>query len=368
MDDKLSRRFWLASTVALLSGVRLRGQPPDVRYSTDVSVVNVLATVRDKQGRIVRDLAKDDFTLAEDGRPQTIRYFSTQTDLPLTLGLLVDVSESQRRLLATERGASYRFLDQVLREDRDFAFVLHFTKEVELLQDLTASRKLLQSAIDAIGNPPPSAPNRTGASRGQQRGGGSQRGGRPPQGGGRGAGGGSGTALHDAVLLASDELMKKQKGRKALILLSDGVDTGSKVRLDDAIGSAQRADTLVYALRFYDKEAYVREFPGLGGLGGGRGGRGGGRGGGYPSGPSGEDGKAALKRLAKETGASYFEPTKKLPIEAIYSQIEEELRNQYNLGYTPDSVAGSGEYRRIQLTVRQKGMVVQTREGYYARP
>ena len=258
MDYTLSRRRWLASSVALLSGVRLRGQPPDVRYSTDVSVVNVLATVRDKQGRIVRDLTKDDFALAEDGRPQTIRYFSTQTDLPLTLGLLVDVSESQRRLLATERSASYRFLDQVLREDRDFAFVIHFTREVELLQDLTASRKLLQTAIDAIGNPAPRPPDRSGAGRGQPRGGGY------PRGGGRGAGGLGGTAMHDAVLLASDELMRKQKGRKALILLSDGVDNGSKVRLEEAIGSAQRADTLVYALRFYDEEAYVQEFPRLG--------------------------------------------------------------------------------------------------------
>ena len=362
MDYIVSRRRWLASTVTLLSGVSLRGQPPDVRYSTDVSVVNVLATVRDKQGRIVRDLTKDDFNLVEDGRPQTIRYFATQTDLPLTLGLLVDVSESQRRLLATERGASYRFLDQVLREDRDLAFVLHFTREVELLQDLTASHKLLQTAIDVIGNPPPSPTDRSGGARGQQRGSGYPRGGgRSPQGGGRGAGGGGGTALHDAVLLASDELMKKQKGRKALILLSDGVDSGSKVRLDDAIGSAQRADTLVYALRFYDEEAYVREFPRFGG-------RGGGRGGGYPSGRSGEDGKETLKRLAKETGAGYFEPTTKLPIGAIYSQIEEELRNQYNLGYTPDKAAGSGEYRRIQLTTRRKDLLVQTREGYYGRP
>ena len=363
MDYTLSRRRWLASTAALLSGVRLRGQPPDVRYSTDVSVVNVLATVRDKQGRIVRDLTKDDFTLAEDGRPQTIRYFSTQADLPLTLGLLVDVSGSQRRLLATERSASYRFLDQVLREDRDFAFVIHFTKEVELLQDLTASRKLLQTAIDAIGNPAPRPPDRSGAGRGQQRGGNSPRGaGRSPQGGGRGAGGmAGGTALHDAVLLASDELMMKQKGRKALILLSDGVDNGSKVPLDEAIGRAQRADTLVYALRFYDAEAYVQEFPRLGG-------RGGGRGRGYPAGRTGGDGKEVLQRLAKETGAGYFEPTKKLTIEAIYSQIEEELHNQYNLGYTSDKAAGSGEYRRILLTARHKDLVVQTREGYYGRP
>jgi VWFA-related protein len=170
-----------------------------------------------------------------------------------------------------------------------------------------------------------------------------------------------GTALHDAVLLASDELMKKQKGRKALILLSDGVDYGSKVPLDEAIGAAQRADTLVYALRFYDAEAYAREFPRLGGLGGRRGR-------GDPAGWTGGDGRKVLKRLAKETGAGYFEPTRKLPVGAIYGQIEEELRNQYNLGYTPDKAAGSGEYRRIQLTARRKDLVVRTREGYYGRP
>jgi VWFA-related protein len=349
MDYIVSRRRWLASTVTLLSGIPLRGQPPDVRYSTDVSVVNVLATVRDKQGHIVRDLTKDDFTLAEDGRPQVIRYFSTQTDLPLTLGLLVDVSGSLRRLLATERGASYRFLDQVLREDRDFAFVIHFTGEVELLQDLTASRKLLQTAIDAIGNPPPSPPDRSGVGRGQQRGSSYPRGGgRSPQGGGRGAGG---TALHDAVLLASDELMKKQQGRKALILLSDGMDNGSKVSLNSAIEAAQRADTLVYSLRYYDRQGSFGL--GRGGVSVNRGGAG---------------GKEALSRISKETGAAFYEPSDKQPIAKIYSLIEEELRNQYNLGYTPDKAPGSGEYRRIQLTVRRKDLVVQTREGYYGRP
>jgi VWFA-related protein len=344
MDYLVSRRRWLASAVTLLSGIPLRGQAPDARYSTDVSVVNVLATVRDKQGRIVRDLTKEDFSLAEDGRPQTIRYFSTQTDLPLSLGLLVDVSVSERRMLATERGASYRFLDQVIREDRDFAFVIHFTREVELLQDLTASRKLLQTAVDAIGNPPPSPSERSGVGRGQQRGGNNPRGGRSPQGGRRGAGSVFGTALHDAVLLASDELMRKQKGRKALILLSDGVDTGSKVSLNSAIAAAQRADALVYSLRYYDRQGSVGLR--LGGTGG----------------------KAALIKMSKETGGAFYEPTGKQPIAKIFSQIEEELRNQYNLGYTPDKVAGSGEYRRILLTVDRKGLVVQTREGYYGRP
>jgi len=360
LDLLLTRRGWLVSFFAL-PGLRLLAQQPDARYSTQVDVVNVLATVRDKQGHIVRDLTKADFTLTEDGRPQVISYFSPQADLPLTLGLLVDVSQSQRNLLETERRASYRFLDQVLREGKDFAFVIHFAGESELLQDLTASRALLQPAVQAIGNPPPQPSERPGRGR-SQTGGQPPRGtGRAPQAGGRGRGGIGGTVLKDAVYLAADELMSKQQGRKALILLSDGVDNGSKVTLDSAIEAAQHADTLVYSLRFYDEEAYRREFPGFG-----RGGIGGRLGGLGRGGLSGAEGKDALKRISRETGAGFYEPSKKLSVDEIYSQIEEELRNQYSLGYTPDS-RGAGGYRKIKLTVKRGGLVVQTRDGYYAR-
>src|ERR1700751_103067 len=123
------------------------GAQPNVKFSTDVNVVNVLATVHDKQGKVIKNLVQDDFTLEEDGRPQVIRYFSQQSDSPLTLGLLVDTSGSQRNVLEQERGASSKFLEQVLREDRDKAFLIHFDQEVELLQDLTSSRKDLQSAL-----------------------------------------------------------------------------------------------------------------------------------------------------------------------------------------------------------------------------
>ena len=348
---------------ALVAAGRLRGQQPDVTYSANVSVVNVLATVRNRQGQIVRDLSKDDFRLEEDSRPQVIRYFSAQSDLPLTLGLLVDTSLSQRRLLDTERHASYQFLDQVLREDKDVAFVIHFDQEVELLQDLTSSRKLLESALESLATPEPRPLYRRGG-QGPQPGGG-----RYPQGGGtrrRPAG----TTLYDAVRLASDELMKKQQGRKALVLLSDGVDQGSKVTLDSSIESAQRADTLVYSIRYYDPEAYQREFGRGGGMGGpmGRRGR---MGGGYPMPryPSAEpvDGKKVLQRTSRETGAGYFEPTSKQPIDKIYAQIEEELRSQYNLGYTSDKPGGAGEYRKIRVATAQTGLTVQAREGYYAR-
>ena len=232
----------------------------DTTFSTDVKVVNVFTTVRDKQGQIVRNLTKDDFALEEDARPQTIRYFSQETNLPLTLGLLIDTSMSQRRVLGQERTASYTFLERVLREDKDQAFVIHFDREVELLQDLTSSRKKLESALGSVETPAPS-----------QRGGG-----RYPTGSGGRRGGG--TALYDSVLLASDELMRKQAGRKALILLTDGVDNGSKVSLATAIESAQRADTLVYSVLFADPDAYGGGYnagpPRMGGRHGGYGGGG----------------------------------------------------------------------------------------------
>src|SRR5580692_1060934 len=140
-EDIISRRHLLGSGLSILLADKLLRAQQDSTFSTDVNVVNVFATVRDKKGQILRNLTKDDFTLAEDGRPQTIRYFSQESGLPLTLGLLVDTSMSQRRVLGKERDASYRFLDQVLREDRDKAFLIHFDREIELLQDLTSSRK-----------------------------------------------------------------------------------------------------------------------------------------------------------------------------------------------------------------------------------
>ena len=225
-DYSISRRSILALLPLFPAARLLRAQQPDKTFSTDVKVVNVFATVRNKQGQIVRDLTKDDFALEEDGHPQTIRYFSKESDLPLTLGLVVDTSGSQRRVLDQERSASSTFFDQVLRENKDMAFVIHFDSEVELLQDLTSSRKQLQSAISQLDVAPPRQLQRPGS---QYPGGGRRR-------------GGGGTSLYDAVLLASDELMKKQTGRKALIVLSDGVDNASKSTLADANRKNLRPD------------------------------------------------------------------------------------------------------------------------------
>ena len=329
-------------------------------FSSNVKVVNVLATVRDKHGQIVNNLTKDDFKLQQDGQPQSIRYFNKETDLPLSLGLLVDTSMSQRRVLDQERTASYSFLNNLMRpDDKDKAFVIHFDWDTELLQDLTSSRPKLEAALDKLDNPQ-FAPGYGG-------GGGSGGGGGYPGGGSGGGGGhhgGGGTTLYDAVFLASDEVTRKLQGRKALIILSDGVDTGSKVSLDRAIETAQRANTLVYSILYADPEAYGHQgYPG-GGMGGHHGGWGGGGGGmgrgpgggGYPQQSSHPDGKKVLERIARETGGRFFEVSKKQPIDQIYTQIEQELRNQYSLGYSPDkAVAGSG-YHKITLTTTNKDL------------
>ena len=312
-----------------------QGQPPSQpqypappKISVNVKVVNVLASVRNKHGEIARNLTKDDFELEEDGRPQTISYFSRESDLPLTLGLLVDTSGSQRRVLDQERNASSTFLDQVLRADKDKAFLIHFDREVELLQDLTSSRQKLEAALALLQTPE--------LHRAGQEGGGDSGNspGSSPDSGRRGGGWGGGTHLYDAVYLASNDLMGKQQGRKAVIVLSDGVDRGSKETLASAVAAAQRANTLVYSILFADEHPYGGGYGGRG-MGGGMGRRGGGWPGRYPQ-QERPDGKKVLDQISKQTGGRLFEVSKKLPIEQIYSQIQDELRNQYNLGYTPD--------------------------------
>jgi VWFA-related protein len=336
----LSRRDFLYLAGAFPAVVRAQ----DPKYSTGVDVVNVLATVRDQKGKIVHDLTQDEFTVQEGGRPQSIRYFAQQSDLPLALGLLLDTSGSQARVLDRERTGSYEFFEHILREDKDKAFLIHFDREVELLQDLTSSRKDLEAALKDVERP-------------QLK--------RRSSGNGSPQGRSGGTAMYDAIFLAADELLKKQQGRKAVVLLSDGVDNGSKESIGGAIESAQRADTLVYSIRFADSEGN-RSPVGFGGPGMGRGGRRGG-GGRFPQpsagGRNSVDGKKILERISQETGGGYFEVSSKMPLDKIYDQIEEELRNQYSLGYTPDQT--SGGYHKIAVSVKRKNLTVRARDGYY---
>ncbi len=344
------RRLLFLAALLLLTHLPGRSQQ-SAPITLKVNAVNMLATVRDRHGNIISNLSKDDFVLEQDGKPQGITYFAKESDLSLCLGLLVDTSLSQRRVLDQERAASRSFLDHILREDKDKAFVIQFDREVELLQDLTSSRLKLQNAIDHI-----SAPEFT------QRGSGAPRSGGGGNGGGHGGHGlhGGGTLLYDAVFLASDELTKKQQGRKALIILTDGVDHGSKETLEEAIETAQRADTLVYCILFADKEGY-------GGSGGSGGPHMGGHGGGYPrrTEESHPDGKKVLEQMSKASGGRFFEVSKKETIDKIYAAIDEELRNQYVIGYTPEKSEATIGYHKLHLAVKQKDVIVQTRDGFY---
>jgi VWFA-related protein len=363
-----TRREMILGTASIIVGSRfLHSQESpkatDPKYSVDVEVVNVFVTVRDKKGAIVKDLAKEDFAISEDSRPQTIQYFSRESDLPLTIGLLVDTTPSESNMLDEERSASRIFLNNMLRPEKDNAFLIQYSNEIELLQDVTSSREKLEKALNLLERHSFERNNR-GRGRSMPQ--------RPS--GRRSESNPYATVLADAVYLASDEVMGLQEGRKALIVLGDGDHVGD--RMEDAITAAQKADTLIYAIRIYDKE-FEQGSGGRSGPGepgrfptGGPGGRipGGGGGGPFPGGgrPRSEDGKENLRTLSRKTGGAYFEVTKKETLEKIYGQIEEELRSQYNLGYTPAADAHSG-YRKIEVDVKKKDMIVHSRDGYYSK-
>jgi VWFA-related protein len=295
-----------------LCGVALMiASAPAQDFSADVKVVNLFATVRDRDGAIVKTLTRDDFVVEEDGRRQTIRYFSRESNLPLTLGLLVDTSRSMETVFQPERIASEQFFAQVLREDRDRAFILHFDVRVGMLQELTSSREKLAAALEKLKIP------------------------RMPS-----------TLLYDGIRQAAESQMKSLNGRKAFVLLSDGMDVRSRNSMSTAIEYTQRADTMIYAILFAHR-----------GMGSGRGIT-------IAIGPSPNRGPKIMARLARETGGGYFRVSDDDPIEKIYARIEDELRNQYSIGYTPDRANASGAFRKIKLTVKSS-LAVRTREGYY---
>ncbi len=371
--DDFPAALLFAFLLAIVTGTILadaRGRPaaPQVppaqrpTFSTDVEVVNVLVTVRDKDGKVVRDLSQDDFVVTEDGRPQNIRYFFRESDLPLSIGLLVDTTPSESKMLDTERRASLAFLTSMLRPEKDVAFVAQYHQQFDLLQGFTSSIDDLTRAMWGLeahalgGGPTPGSPQRPGGPSGYE------------------------TALADAVIRSSNDIMASQQGRKALFILGDGDHLGN--RGEQAIADAQQAETLIYAIRIYDKA--LAAATGTGGLrlpggitiggtgpGGGFGGVGTGPGGGARPGGPGQSvdpsrWKENLQMLSKRTGGAYYEVGKKLTLDQIYAAIEEELRSQYTLGYTPDAQARPG-YRRIKIEVRRKGVNVRAREGYYAR-
>jgi VWFA-related protein len=291
----------------------------------DVDVVNVLTSVRDRHGTLVPNLEKKDFTILEDGKPQEIKYFSKETDLPLTIGLLVDVSASQRNLIDIERSAASQFFSQVLRK-KDEAFLISFGEDSELLQDYTGSPRLLtdglsqlrvNSGVSGIGpGPVPTA--------GQPR----------------------GTVLYDAVYLAANDKLKTEVGRKVIVIITDGVDEGSRLSISQAIESAQKADAVIYSIDYSDPSAY-------GGFG-------------YGIMLGGGGGEGALKRMSDETGGHMYRVDRKHTLDEVFRELQEEMRSQYAIGYTPTDDTKDGSYRKIEIKLSSKDLKAQARKGYYA--
>ncbi len=328
-----------ASNLVTVRAQTAASNAPTTTLKVQVHEVILPVTVRDKKGQVVPNLKREDFTLEEDGRPQTIKSFLHETNMPFRLGLLVDTSRSQENALAGERSATGKFIDQMLSQSGDKAFLLHFDHEVELLQDFTSSKPKLQHELEGMATSSNSSQGDTGGQDGSS--------------GHRRRGG---TQMYDAIFLASNELMLKEQGRKALIILSDGVDRGSKESLNDAIDAAEKANVSIYTVYFKGEEDHSGggSNPGMGRRGGGGypGRRRGYPGGGYPGGRGGQrpgaggdvhvDGKKILEQIANRTGGRFFEAKKKESFDEVYAQIGEELRGQYLLSYTPDKPASQG--------------------------
>lgn len=362
-----------ADAPAAKSDAKAEDDKPVTTLKVQTNEVILPVIVRDKKGQAVPNLKADDFILHEDGRPQTIKSFARETNLPFRLGLLVDTSRSEEAALPSEKEATGKFIDQMLTQPEDKAFLIHFDHEVELLQDFTATKSRLHHELDEMSTSSYSSDQDShGGDQDSQNGGGRRR---------RG-----GTQLYDAIYLAANELMLKQDGRKSLIVLSDGVDRGSKETLNEAVDAAEKANLSIYCVYFKGEQEHQNSGGGPGG--GHRGGIGfpGGGGGGYPGGGGGYpgggrrgggnpgsnepkvDGKKILEQIAGRTGGLFFEAKKKDSFDEVYAQIGSELHSQYLLTYAPDkkSEGDADGFHKIMLKAKDEKLDVTTREGYYS--
>ncbi len=289
-----------------------QGQGPVIK--SEVTLVNLFATVRDKNHRVVTDLKKEDFKVAEDGHDEQIAFFSKEMALPITLGLLLDTSGSEQFMLGAIQDAGGRFMHRVLKKG-DEAMVLSFDSDVDLLSDFTDDKAILERAINKArvnipgggslaGNPGPVAGNQTG------------------------------TALYDAIYLACAEKLNGEAGRKAIIIVTDAQDEGSKVRIEEAVEAAQRTDTVIHILLVYDPRYGAN--------------------------------MSAAHKLTEDTGGRLIVVKSEKNMQEAFDQISEELRSQYTLGYYPTNNARDGKFRKIKVEMNNKDMKVLARKGYYA--
>jgi VWFA-related protein len=315
----LNRVAALAAALSLTFGFVAPAVPQEPTQaggtiSTQVSLVSLFATVRDKNKRIVPDLKKEDFKVFQDNEEQKIAFFSKEVTLPITIGLLIDTSGSERNRLPAEQDAATRFLERVMKKG-DEAMVISFDLDVDLLADWTDDKHIIERAINkarvnAVGGggvvTPGTIPSNTG-----------------------------GTHFYDAVYLACNEKLGAEAGRKALVIITDAQDEGSKVKLDEAIEAAQKSDTVVHVLLVHDP--------------------------GYSWQPG------VAKKLSDETGGRTIEVSSEKRLEEAFDQISEELRSQYQIGYYyPSSKPKDGGFRKIKVEVANKDQKVLARKGFYA--
>jgi VWFA-related protein len=297
-------------------------QKPTETLKVNVNVVQLFFNVKDKHGALIPNLTKTDFDVAEDGKPQTIKYFTAESNLPLTIGMMIDSSGSQRNVLDMEKEVGGAFLRQILT-DKDEAFVISFDITVDLLQDFTRDVHRLQNALNKAKINVDYTSGVPGIG-----------GGPVPQ-----HGNSPGTLLYDAVYLSSHDMLSKEVGRKAMILLTDGQDEGSRLKIQDAIEAAQKADAIVYVLLCADRGFY-------GGFG--------------------YSGESEMRKLTEQTGGRVINVGNKFDkLREAFDQIAAELRSQYNIGYTPTNLKRDGSYRKIEIKNKQN-YKIQARAGYYA--
>jgi VWFA-related protein len=304
--NSFTRRNLLAG---LAASPMLMAQDPVIRV--DVQLVNITFTVRNKQGGLVGNLTKDDFTVFEDGRQQEITRFQRDTDLPLTIGLLVDISGSMYNVIGTGKRAASEFFRKVLRP-KDLAFLITFGSELELVQDLTSSVNLLERALSQVEGQRPTRVMTQGPVPTTPR----------------------GTRMYDAVYLAAEEKLKNEAGRKVIVLLTDGADQGSFYKAADALKQSHLADAVIYSF-FYYEPMYGSD-------------------------------EGALKRLSGDTGGRVFEVVKRGALERAFEQLQEEMRSQYALSYSPMNDKRDGAFRRVEIKTKDSSLKVQARRGYYA--
>ncbi len=333
----------------------------------DVDLVNLVFSVRKSgSGELVPNLTKDDFTVLEEGKPQTIAHFTRETNLPLELGMLVDVSRSQANLIETERQAGSSFFSSVIRT-KDEAFLLAFGKDTVLVQDFTGSIPKLQSGLDSLkadamagngggrggggnGGGYPGGGRTSGGigfpggGMGWPGGGGQgRRGGGRPQAGQQSHGNGKGTLMFDAIYLACNDEIGHKQGRKALFLITDGEDRGSYYTRGQAIESAQRADAIIYSIYYVDPKVYQRR-------------------------NSSDEmrGPEDLQKMSEETGGRVFRVGKDRTLEDVFTEIQAEMRSQYTIAFKSTNPDRDGGFRSVEVRAKNSSYQVQSRKGYYA--